>query len=419
MAGMGDPKMGDCTQFSKLLCDLEPPEALPSLDECDRYQPSSRESWLTCQVCRNNCLVAIARDELCRQLSLTVLRVARPRQAVVLVQCIGDHLHYVNYLRILLPMPVQLVMSPTHQNFDGVSLMEPHTMWTLLARGGLSHEDLDVVILRDFQHYLEVDHPYRKIIQSFQNRQTRLLAIVDALQISSLGGLETDLCFLRTPLRLKCCLGCPERPYAKDLTVNVILLDADWLPLTGEQQTTSDDADIQQLKETVRTKGIVAARSEAEQMLDSQSIKQMQEFLDHSQQELLQLRASALLDHREGSTLALTATLLAHHELSDYIQEKATETLLQSPEETTLKSGVLVATYSDFPTLQTYSWDTVVLYDLPYGFCCDSILRKARQRLVLCTEPQWKTWQTALKLHDDLELLAERVNQQSSNCARP
>ncbi|EEC04960.1 hypothetical protein IscW_ISCW005238 [Ixodes scapularis] len=103
MAGMGDPKVGDCTQFSKLLCDLEPPEALPSLDECDRYQPSSRESWLTCQVCRNNCLVAIARDELCRQLSLTVLRVARPRQAVVLVQCISDQLHYVNYLRVDYP----------------------------------------------------------------------------------------------------------------------------------------------------------------------------------------------------------------------------------------------------------------------------------------------------------------------------
>ncbi|CAN7950121.1 unnamed protein product, partial [Ixodes hexagonus] len=227
MAGMGDPKMGDCTQFSKLLCDLEPPEALPSLDESDRYQPSSRERWLTCQVCRDNCLVAIAKDELCRQLSLVMLRVTRPRHAVVLVQCISDQLHYVNYLRILLPMRVQLVMSPTHRNFDGVSLMEPHTMWTLLARGGLSHEDLDVLILRDFQHYLEADHPYRKIIQSFQNRATRLLAIVDALQITSIEGLEADLGCLRTPLKLTCCLGYPERPYAKDLAVEAILLDAD------------------------------------------------------------------------------------------------------------------------------------------------------------------------------------------------
>lgn len=422
MAGMGDLQAVGGTDLARRLKALEAVRDQSTLDEYDMYVPSPREAELAARVCVDDCIVALGSDELRRQLCLTVIEAVRPALAVILGHRIGEDDDFLDYLRIFLPVQVRVLSSPSAWSmecFKGVCLMEPGDLWTLLTSGVIRRKDMGVVVFQDFENYLDPCHPYHDITECLlagrkrkESKPTRVLALTDDLKAGSLDGLELKLKRLRTPLRLTCCLGTPERPHSKGIDVQVHLLRIDWTAEVGKTVSSSDDPDVQEIGTTLREWGIVAARSRAKRTVAAKPRAELQAFLLKSQRILTRLKGEAIVQYLQGRTLALTTTVASQRNIKEWIRNRPSITVIDQPDEVALSlSVVLVATTADVPTLKRYCWDAVILCDLPYGISCDALLASADRKVVLATEIQHKHWKAALELHDDLEALLLRVNQ--------
>ncbi|KAL3205879.1 hypothetical protein MRX96_011030 [Rhipicephalus microplus] len=257
MAQMGDARAAVCCDFLQCLADLEGTRDKPTLDEEDLYIPSPREAELTEKVCEEDCVIAFGPPELRRQLCLTVVRQKLYSLAVIVGHQIAKDDYFVNYLRILLPAEIRIVSSASswHRGANAcVYLMEPDVLWCLLDNGVIGAAEINVLVLRDFEHYLNPSHAYRKIVPCFQKVSRRstgslqsmwLLALADDLKSCCLGGLESDLEKLRTPLKLICSLATPVRPHAKEAVLEVCFLELDWQAQVGSIVSSSDDPEVQ------------------------------------------------------------------------------------------------------------------------------------------------------------------------------
>lgn len=421
---MGDPRAAVCTEFSQRLEALEPIRDEPTLDEEDLYIPSPREAELTAKVCDEDCVVALGPPELRRQLCLTVIREQMSSLAVIVGQRIAEDDYFVDYLRILLPTEIRIVPSASHWHREAdtcVYLMEPDVLWSLLTTAGVSVAEISVLVLRDFEHYLDPCHAYRKIVPCFQkvcgrnagsSHSTRMLALADELQVCSLDGLESDLERLRTPLKLTCCLATPVRPHAKEAVLEVVFLELDWQAQVGSIVSSSDDPEVQEVGTTLRERGIVAACSLAKKMVVANPRPELQAFLAQCEELMTKLKGDAVLNNVQGKTLALTSTVASRRDLKRWLQSRESVEIAEELEDMELMPVfVLVATTADIPTLRHYSWDVVVFCDLPFGVHCDALLEKANRAVALATEPHWKKWKEALDLYDDLDRLIVRVNE--------
>ncbi|KAH6940431.1 hypothetical protein HPB50_027581 [Hyalomma asiaticum] len=424
MAEMGDPRAAVCTEFSQRLAALEPTRDEPTLDEEDLYIPSPREAELTAKVCAEDCMVALGPPALRRQLCLTIIREKMSSLAVVVGERIAEDDYFVDYLRILLPAEVRIVPSTSTWRREAdkcVCLIEPEVLWSLLANGVVSASEISVVVLRDFEHYLDPGHAYRKIVPCFQkvsgrNKDSspwiRMLALADELQVCSTDGLESDLERLKTPLRLACCLATPVRPYAKEATVEVCFLELDWSAQVGSIVSSSDDPEVQEVGTTLRERGIVAACCLARKIETANPRAELQAFLAQCQKLMTKLKGEAVLNSAQGKTLALTSTVGSQRDLRRWLRSRESLEVAEQLEDLEIMPvSVFVATTADIPTLRQYSWDVVVFCDLPFGVHCDALLENANRAVVLATEPQWKKWNEALDLHDELDKLLVRVNQ--------
>lgn len=422
MAGMGDLRAVDIVDFSPRLEALEAVRSEPTLDENDLYVPSPREAELADLVCVKDCVVALANAPLRRQLCLTLLQATRPALAVIVGQRIGEDEDFLEYLQILLPDEIRVVPSVSSwpgSKFKGVCLLEPDVLWSLIDNEDVKTADIGVLILRDFEHYLDSSHAYRRVVPCLQFGQgkrasstTRLLALADGLRVSSLDSLELDLKRLRTPLKIACCLGTPVRPYSREVAVELSTIEADWASQVGHVVSCSDDPEVQEVGTTLRERGIAAARNHAEELSRAKQRAELQDFLQQSQRMLTRLKGRAVLDHVLGKTLVLVTTAASQHDLKAWIQNNTSVEVIAAPDEDApARSSVLVATMADMPTLKLHQWNTVILSELPYGVSCDALLTGPGHKVVLATEPEWKSWQEALNLHDDLEKLIQRVNQ--------
>ncbi|KAH7956695.1 hypothetical protein HPB52_011801 [Rhipicephalus sanguineus] len=427
MAEMGDrcvQKATVCTEFSRCLAELEATRDEPTLNKDDKYVPSPREAELRAIVCSEDCVVALGPPELRRDLCLTVVREKISSLAVILGQRIAEEDYFVDYLRILLPFEICAVPSPSSwPRVAGkcVFLVEPDVLWSVLANGVVNATDISVLVMRDFEHYLDPGHAYRKIVPCFQKAPGRneespaatwILALADELQVCSLDGLESDLERLRTPLMLACYLATPTRPHAREAALEVCLLELDWSAQVGSIVSCSDDPEVQEVGTTLRERGIIAACCLAKKMDAANPRAELQAFLTHCQKLMTKLKGDALLDNAHGRTLALTSTVTFHRDLRRWLQRRESVELAQRLDDVeSMPTFVLVATTADIPTLQRYSWDVVVFCDLPFGVSCDALLEEANRAVALATEPQWKKWKKALELHDDLDTLILRLNQ--------
>ncbi|XP_070391965.1 uncharacterized protein [Dermacentor albipictus] len=424
MAEMGDPRAAVCTEFLQRLSALEPTRDEPTLDENDRYVPSPREVALTTRVLAEDCVVALGPPELRRQLCLTVIRENMSSLAVIVGQRIAEDDYFLNYLRILLASDVHVVPStsswPSEAN-KCVCLVEPEVLWSLLANGVVSTAEISVLVLRDFELYLDLGHAYRKIVPCFQNVSRRnknsssastwLLALADELQVCSLDGLESDLERLRTPLKLTCCLATPVRPHANEAALEVCFLEMDWSAQVGSIVSSSDDPEVQEVGTTLRERGIVAACCLAKKMDVANPRAELQAFLAQCQQLMTKLKGDALVDNVQGKTLALTTTVASQRDLKRWLLSRQSVEVAEGLEDVELMPVfVFMATTIDIPTLRHYKWDVVVFCDLPFGVYCDALLENANRAVALATKPQWKKWKEALDLHDDLDRLRLRVN---------
>ncbi|KAL1430117.1 hypothetical protein MTO96_015591 [Rhipicephalus appendiculatus] len=344
--------------------------------------------------------------------------------AFVIGQRIAEDDYFVDYLRILLPVKIHIVPSASHWHREAdkcVYLMEPDVMWSLLANGVVSAAEINVLVLRDFEHYLNPGHAYRKIVPCFQkvsgqstdsSHSTRMLALADDLQSCCLGGLESDLERLRTPLKLTCCLATPVRPHAKEAVLEVCILELDWQAQVGSMVSSSDDPEVQEVGITLRERGIVAACNLAKNMEAVNPRAELQAFLAQCENLMTELKGDAVLNNAQGKTLALTATAAFQRDLKRWLQSRESVDVAEVLEDMEfMPAFVFVATTEDIPTLRQYRWDVVVFCDLPFGVHCDALLEQASHAVVLATEPQWKEWNEALELHDELESLLLRVNQ--------
>ncbi|KAK8777148.1 hypothetical protein V5799_029507 [Amblyomma americanum] len=395
---------------------------MPTLEENDRFELSPREAELAGRVCEENCVVALAAPEQRRQLCLTTIQCVRPALTIIVGQRIAEDEDFLDYLQILLPDEVRVVPSVSswpRDGYEGVCLVEPDVLWTLLTNGDVTTNDPDVLILRDFEHYLDSGHAYRKIVACFQEALgqkscplTRFLAIADELQVSSLDGLENDLKRLRTPIKLTCCIGTPVRPHSKDAAIEVCFLQMDWSAQVGDIVASSDDPEVQEVGTTLRERGVVAARCQAEKMHAAKPRADLEHFLRQSQTLLTRAKINALLDRAQGKTVALTSTVSFQRELKGCLQGRESVRVIDGLHDLDQEPVcVLVATTADIPTVQLYQWDAVVFCDLPFGVSCHALLAKANRSVALATQPDWKKWKEALDLHDDLERLLQRVNE--------
>lgn len=422
MAGMGDLRAIDFADFSPRLKALEAVRSEPTLDENDLYVPSPREAELADRVCVEDCVVALANAPLRRQLCLTLIQAIRPALAVIAGQRIGEDEEFLDYLHILLPDEVRVVPSVSSwpgSEFKGVCLLEPEVLWSLIENENVKTADIGVLILRDFEHYLDSCHAYRKIVPYLQLGQkkgasgaTRLLALADGLQVSSLDALELDLKQLRTPLKITCCLGTPVRPHTTAVTLELCAIETDWESEMGYIVSCSDDPEVQEVGTTLRERGIAAALSHAEELSGAKHRAELQDFLEQSQRMLTSLKGRAILEHVLGRTLVLATTAASQDDLKAWIEKNSSVEVITAPDEAAPElPSVLVATMADMPTVKRHHWNAVILSELPYGVSCDALLTGSDHKVVLATEPEWKSWQEALNLHDDLEKLIHRVNQ--------
>lgn len=422
MAGMGDLQTPGGTDLARRLKALERVRDQSTLDEYDMYVPSPREAELAARVCIEDCIVALGRAELRRQLCLTAIEATRPSLGIILGHRIGEDNDFLDYLRIFLPVQVRVVASPSEWSmecFKGVCLMDPGDMWTLIATGAVRRQDMGVLVFQDFENYLDPCHPYHEIIEfllagreKMEPKVTRVLALTDDLKAGSLDSLELKLKRLRTPLKLMCCLGTPERPYSKDIAIHVHLLSIDWTTEVGKTVSSSDDPEAQEIGTTLREWGIVAARTKARRTVAAQPRAELQAFLLKTQRIMTRLKGEAILEYLQGRTLALTTTVASQRNIKEWLRNRPSVTVIDQPDEVALAlSVVLVATTADLPTLKRYCWDAVILCDLPFGVSCDPLFASADRKVFLATEIQYKNWKAALELHDDLETLLQRVNE--------
>lgn len=422
MAGMGDLRAVDLADFSPRLKALEAARSKPTLDENDMYVPSPREAELVDRVCAEDCVVALANASLRRQLCLTLIQAIRPALAVIAGEGIGEDEEFLDYLHILLPCEVRVVPSVSAwpgSEFKGVCLLEPDVLWSLIDNGGFKTANIGVLVLRDFEHYLDSCHAYRKVVPYLQLGQgkgtsstTRLLAIADGLRVSSLDALELDLKQLRTPLKITCCLGTPVRPHNRAVALELCAIETDWASEMGYIVSCSDDPEVQEVGTTLRERGIAAALNHAEELSRAKHRAELQDFLQQSQRMLTNLKGRAVLEHVLGRTLVLVTTAASRDDFKAWIQANTSIEVVAAPDEAPpAQPSVLVATMADMPTLKRHHWNAVILSELPYGVSCDALLTGSDHKVVLATRPEWKSWQEALNLHDDLEKLIQRVNQ--------
>ncbi|KAL1473439.1 hypothetical protein MTO96_038671 [Rhipicephalus appendiculatus] len=374
MTEMGDSRAAVCTEFSQRLAELEATLGEPTLNE------------------------------------------GRQR--------ISEEDYFVDYLRLLLPFEILAVPSPySWPRVAGkcVLLVEPEVLWSVLANGVITAAEISVLVMRDFEHYLDPGHAYRKIVPYFHRApgrnedspaSTRILALADELQVCSLEALESDLQRLRTLLKLTCCLATPVRPHAREAALEVCFLELDWSAQVGFIVSCSDDPEVQEVGTTLRERGIDAACCLAGKRDAANPRAELQAFLTQCQKLMTKLKGDALLDNAHGRTLALTSTEAFHRDLRRWLQRRESVEVAQRLEDVeSMPTFILVATPADIPTLRRYSWDVVVFCDLPFGVHCDVLLEEANRAVALATEPQWKKWKKALELHDDLDMLLLRVNQ--------
>ncbi|KAH7962965.1 hypothetical protein HPB52_018977 [Rhipicephalus sanguineus] len=423
MAEMGDPRATVCTEFLQSLAALEPTRDEPTLDEEDLYIPRRREAELTAKVCDEDCVVALGPPELRRQLCLTVIREQMSSLAVIVGQRIAEDDYFVDYLRILLPTEIRIVPSASSWHREAakcVYLMEPDVLLSLLTTAGVSVAEISVLVLRDFEHYLNPGHTYRKIVPYFEkvsgrnkdsSHSTRMLALAEELQACCLGGLESDLERLRTPLNLTCCLATPVRPHAKEAVLEVVFLELDWQAQVGSIVSCSDDPEVQEVGTVLRERGILAACCLAKNMVVANPRAELQAFLAQCEELMVKLKGDAVLNNAQGKTLALTSTVASQQDLKRWLQSRESVEVAELEDMELMPVFVFVTTTAGIPTLRQYNWDVVLFCDLPFGVYCDALLEKADRTVVLATEPQWKKWNEALELHDELESLLLRVNQ--------
>ncbi|KAH6934589.1 hypothetical protein HPB50_025497 [Hyalomma asiaticum] len=349
MADMGDPRAAVCTEFSQCLAELEPTRGEPTLHEDDKYEPSPREADLTTRVCTEDSVIALGPPELRRHLCLTAIREKLSSLAVVAGQRIAEDDYFVDYLRILLPFEIRIVPSASS--------------WPRATANGIaSAAEISVLVLRDFEHYLDPGHAYRRIVPCFQKASarsgdssaTRMLALAEELQICSLDGLERDLERLRTPLKLTCLLATPVRPHARDAALEVCFLELDWSAQVGCIVSCSDVPEMQEVGKTLRERGI------AKRMDASNPRPELQEFLAQCQELLTKLKVDAVMENAQGKTLALTSTIASHRNLKRWIERRQSAEVAQKIEDVeSMPTFVLVATTADIPALQRCNWDVV------------------------------------------------------------
>lgn len=410
----------DHKEFSRRLKSLRPVQHQPTLNEADRCKLSRREAEVLDCVRVENCVVALATVQLQRQLCLTAINAARWQRAVILGERISEDDDFFTALEALLPVDVRVLRSASssEDSLDGVYLMEPDLFVTFLDDGIPWTSDAPLLILRDFEHYLDPTHPYRKVIASFQESRdrkvspaTRLLAVVEKLDVCGLDALESDLSRLRTPLKLTCCLGTPTRPYAKDIDIEVSLIRMRHRSLDTGRFSWLDERKLQAVGATLRGCGVVAARCQAQRIVAGRPPAELRDFLRQCKRLLIEAKAKAVTECVQGRSVALVSTVASQRALKNKIRAQKSVALITSPRNTALDSpAVLVATMADVPTLERYFWDAVLLCDAPAGVDCDELFRNAHHKIAVATEPEWMSWEQALELHDDLEEVVRRVN---------
>ncbi|XP_075557508.1 uncharacterized protein LOC142589815 [Dermacentor variabilis] len=426
MTGKGDtPQATAADAFTKLHRYLEPVRCQPTLGENDLIEPSPRQAELASRVCVQDCVVALGAPETRSQLCVTFLLSLKPSRAAIVGEKICEDGDFLDYLRLFLPLQVRVVSSATawsREDFrDAYLILETDVLWTLLKDGALRASDIDALVLRDFERYLDAGHAYRKILSRFQQltevASTRLLALADGLCAGNLEGLESDLRCLRTPLGLTCRLGTPAAPYAKEVAVELCPLEVDWRSGDDDWKWAMDAVsysecpEVRNVGRTLDEWGISVAYGEALKTFAATPSSELREFLLLSRMALTPLKGCAVLNCVQGRTLALTNTATSMRDLDKWLREEGSVTVIEDPDEVALAwVVVLVATTADMPTLRRYCWDAVVLCDLPFGVSCDALFANADRKVALATEREWQRWTELLDLHDELDKLLLRVN---------
>ncbi|XP_037571986.2 uncharacterized protein LOC119454046 [Dermacentor silvarum] len=338
----------ECSElFARRIALLRPVRCEPTINEDDeRYEPTPREVELTERVCLQDCLVALATARLRRHLCVSVIKAEGPQRVLILGERIGEDDDFFGFLQILLPADVRVVRRPTscwsRAMFEGVRLVEPDVFVEFVSRGLRPSSDMfGVVILLDFQHYLEPEHPYRKIVTVIQNcreeeRQVssdcrmRLLALVSKLDVSSLDSLESKLKVLRTPMKLTCCLGTTGRPHSKEREIQVRKLHLDRRTLDPTGTAPFFDADeVNELGKTLRDHGLLAMHFQAEKIVAARPRPVPRDFFSQCRSQLAALKTTAVLECCRGRTLALVTSTRSLRDLKEHIRRDGSVPLVE------------------------------------------------------------------------------------------
>ncbi|KAK8766091.1 hypothetical protein V5799_007127 [Amblyomma americanum] len=410
----------DRNEFSWRLKSLRPLQRQPTLNFEDRYKLSRREAELLDRVRFEDCVVALATVQLQRQLFLAAIYAERSQRAVIIGERISEDDDFCTSLDALLPVDVHVLHSASRSrdSLDGVYLAEPDLFATCLDDGISWTNDIPLVIIRDFQRYLDPNHPYRKIIASFiesrrrkASSKTRLLAVVEKLDVCDLETLESKLKSLRTPLNLTCFLGTSARPYVKDVVIEVRLVRLHHHSLDTGKLPWLDEWKLQSVGAALREWGIMTARSQAQKVVAGRPPAELRDFLSQYKRLLIKAKAKAVLDCVQGRSVALVSTIASRIALKHAIRAQKSGALIGDPRNAAIDSpAVFVATMADVSTLAGYFWNAVLLCDVPAGVDCDELFRNAHRKIAVATEPEWMSWEQTLKLYDDVEEVLQRVN---------
>ncbi|KAK8762718.1 hypothetical protein V5799_026015 [Amblyomma americanum] len=409
----------DRNEFSWRLESLRPVQRQPTLNADDRYKLSQREADLLDRVRFEDCVVALATVQLQRQLFLAAIYAERSQRAVIIGERISED-DFCTALETFLPVNVHVLHSAScfRDSLDGVYVMEPDVFVSFLEDGIPWTNDIPLVIIRDFQHYLDPNHPYRKIIASFQKSRrqkapstSRLLAVVETLDACDLHDLESQLKTLRTPLNLTCCLGTSARPYAKDVVIEVRPVHLRPHSLDTGKLPWLDERIIQSVGATLRECGIMAARRQALKIVAGRPRAELRDFIAHGKRLLIEAKAKAIAEYVQGRSVALVSTVVSQIALEDEIRAQRSVAVIGDIRYAAVDSpAVLVAAMADVPTLAGYFWDAVLLCDAPARVDCDELLRNAHRKIAVATEPEWMIWEQDLELYDGVEEVLQRVN---------
>ncbi|KAH6942134.1 hypothetical protein HPB50_001430 [Hyalomma asiaticum] len=405
----------------------------PAIDEEVGYGTSPLEAELAERVCVQDCMVALVRDDQRHRICIKAIRAAGHQRVAVLGERIGEDIQLHCFLQALLPYSdVRAIGQSTSSRsfrtmFEGVRLLEPELFLECVARGLRPSKDtFGLVVLLGFERYLDPSHPYRKIItvindcrkwdiRELSRNKMRVLAIAGVLEVSDLYALESQLMELRTPMRLTCCVGTVSRPYSLERRVQVheLHLGRRYLDL-GETARLFNTDEVNGLGSNLRERGMLAALFPPEETVAAHLGAIIDQPASQHLARLAALKADAVLECCRGRTLALMTSGQCLLEVKKNIMREQTVPVYERVVPTDVDpetSVVIVATTSDLSTLARYSWDMVVLCDLPYGVACDALLSRASSVVALATEQEWRKWEETLRLHDELQLLLQRVNE--------